>query len=898
MGKRRDYIIVGAILAIGWSFWLQRMGVNDYDDMLSNELIFARQDVATLLFRIPWPDQSPLYFLFLHAIRRVGESAFALQFVNAVLLTITLVATYLFGLAFSGSRVVAAAAILFGAISPTSLWLVRNGRMYSLQVLFSVLASLFIVRYLERRRRRDLVAFALLSTLNVYTHFVGFLITALLFVPLIADAVLESRRPKLARSGRASRTLVSIALTAIGTLVLVFPQVLRFVSLVGRGAPVRPEVSLPALSPRFLNRVSWFWFVNADWGSLRPADQMATAVYVGSIAVLAVVGLAAVRRRIGLTAALWILLPLVGVGLSAARMDVRDRYFVWTLPLLWIAVATGGFGTLPSNRLKGAGADIARGVRAALVVAVASGSLWLLWNKLPERYAEWTKLMTGLGEIYTPSMMVYMPPSSPIGTPRLLAAQLNLPPGLQDIGDLSPDTHEQFLNEVQHGQDFVFLLYGNADNDEMRWRVHHLEEQQYRRAVIPVFGASAQIFTRSDVNGFAREQRLAPGSSPETIAAWARRQLQDRPTASSNSPRLADAVVARIGADGVVRQGRLFISQHGEHGSWRLGPQEWDAVEDARTSSGGVEQKMIAAHPASGSVLVVAFPTRTMRKSLEVSYGIADTGLVFRRGANVNFELYVNGERKLDATCPNTPGWKALTVDTAALDGQPGDVAMLITTADDASRHFAFRLDPSAQPAMRLTGGAQGSGPVVLTGGRRLSEAADRLRVYRADGDRRIDAQRDGRTYSAGDMHEATDSEGDGAVRRTWALGPLLWDAVGVTRQRSGGTGGDGLWAHPRDGTTLVVEAPVVKMGELLRGQFGFTDFAVASAKAAGVTAPVKFKVSIDGGVAFEQDATRTAGWTGLAIPVRGPDREHSLRIEISSAKDSWAHFVFDLWSN
>jgi hypothetical protein len=70
------------------------MGVNDHDDMLSNELIFAREGVASLLFRIPWPDQSPLYFLFLHVIRWIGESAFVLQFVNAVLLTMTLLATY------------------------------------------------------------------------------------------------------------------------------------------------------------------------------------------------------------------------------------------------------------------------------------------------------------------------------------------------------------------------------------------------------------------------------------------------------------------------------------------------------------------------------------------------------------------------------------------------------------------------------------------------------------------------------------------------------------------------------------------------------------------------------------------------------------------------------------
>jgi hypothetical protein len=899
MARRRDYAIVIVILAIGWTFWLQRMGVNDHDDMLSNELIFARGDVMSLLFRNPWPDQSPLYFLFLHVVRAIGESAFAIQLVNAVLLTMTLVATYMFGLAFSRSRAVAGAAIFWGAVSPTSLWLVRNGRMYSLQILFSVIASLFVLRYLDRRRPRDLVVLTLISVLNIYSHFVGFLITVLLFVPLIVSASLEAFRLKSEASVNAWDPLRPLALAAIGVAVLAFPQIVRFASLVGQGVQAaRADISLPPLSSQFLGRIGWFWFVNADWGSLGRAGQVVTAVYVGSIVALAVGGLTAVGRRVGLAAALWILFPLVGIGLTAARMDVRDRYFVWTLPLLWIAVATGGFGAMPSRRITGAAAEIARGVRAALVIAIAAGSLWLLWNKLPERYAEWTKLMEGLEEIYRPSMRVYMPPGSSPGTPRLLARQLNLPAGLQDIRDLSADTHAQFLTEVDRGQDFVFLLYATYDNAEMQWRIRYLEERNYQKTVLPVFAASAQIFTRGDVDGFWQDQRLAPNPSPETIVAWARSQLHDRSRGSGGAVSLADAVVARVHPDGVVRKGRLFISQHGEDGSWKLGPQEWDGVQDARTSSGRVERKVIAAHPATGSVLVVALPALKMKKSLELWYGIADTGLMFRSGADVNVSFYVSGEKKFDVSCPNTPGWKVLAADTASLEGRATDVVMLITTANDTARHFAFRLEPSSQPAMRSLSAARGSGPVELGGGRTLADAADRLRVYRLEGERRIDAQSDGRTYSAAEMHEATGSGGEGSVRRVWALGPFLWDSVGVTRQTSGGDALDGLWAHPRTGTTLVVEAPAVKMGALLRGYLGFTDFSVDQAQGVGVRAPVSFKLSIDNRPAFESDVARTAGWTRLAIPIGGTPREHSLRIEISCAIDSWAHFIFDLSSD
>jgi hypothetical protein len=900
MAGRRDYSLVIAILAVGWVFWLHRMGVNDHDDMLSNELIFARQSVATIVFHNPWPDQSPLYFLVLHAVRNIGESAYALQFLNAVLLTMTLTATYMFGLEFSGSRMVAGASILFGAISPTSLWLVRSGRMYSLEVFFSVLASLFVLRYLDRRRPRDLVAFAVLSILNVYDHFLGFLITGLLFVPLIVDGWLEVRsRLQTDRSAQAWRPMIPLALAGVGILLFVLPQIVRFVSLVGDGSPVRADLSLPGLSTRFLDRVSWFWFVNADWGPLRRADRVVTALYVGSIAVLTVAGLAAVRRRTGVIAAFWIVLPLLGVGLAAARMDVRDRYFVWTLPLFWIVIATGGFGPLPSSRLRGAGAEVAQGIRAALVLAVAAGSVWLLWNKLPERYSEWTKLMSGVARIYRPSMAVYMPPGSPMGTPRLLGMQMGLAPGLQDIRELSPETHAQFLNEMERAQDFVFLVYGTYENAEMGWRVHYLEEHEYQKAVLPVWGAHAEIFTRGDVDGFWREQRLARDPSPESIVRWARQQLQERPQASSKVPVLAKALVARVRPDGLVHEGHLFVSQHGEDGSWRLGPQEWDAIEEEHTSSGGVEQDMIAAHPAEESVLLVAFPALEMKKSLNLAYGIADSGLAFRSGANVNVSLYVNGVPAIETSCPNTPGWKTLAADTASLEGKATDVVLLITTEKDTSRHFAFRLEPSSQSALRaLNAVSHDSGPVVITGGRTLKDDVERLQVYRLEGDRRIDAQSDGHTYAAADMHEAPGPAGEGAVRRRWAMGPFFWDSVGVTRQRSGGAVRDGLWAHPRNGTTLVIETSTAKMGELLRGYFGLTDFSVARAVAAGVSAPVRFKVSIDGRSTFENEAARTAGWIDWVVPIGGADHEHNLRIEISCAADSWAHFVFDVWSN
>jgi len=126
----------------------------------------------------------------------------------------------------------------------------------------------------------------------------------------------------------------------------------------------------------------------------------------------------------------------------------------------------------------------------------------------------------------------------------------------------------------------------------------------------------------------------------------------------------------------------------------------------------------------------------------------------------------------------------------------------------------------------------------------------------------------------------------------------LLWDAVGLTRQPSGGVQRDGLWAHPRDGTTLVIDAPRTVTGTVLRGYFGVTDFSAAWAARGRVTAPVQFRISLDGQLVLEREATRAPGWRAFAVPIPEGAGERSLRIEIASATDKWAHFVFDLWSD
>jgi hypothetical protein len=892
--RLRHSAVVILVIMVGWTFWLQRIGVNDHDDAAANEILFARKPVTTIVLHNRWPDQSPLYFLVLHITRRLGESPRAIELLNGLLLTMTLTATYGLGRAFSDSIMVARGAVFLGAVSPTSLWFVRNGRMYSIQALLTVLSLICLFTYLERRRWRELVAFAIVCVLNIYTHFIGFLITAVLIIPLIVDGWIEARRARTRGDRESWELLRQTALVGLAIVLAAIPQLLRFVSLLSGGIPRRPGLSAPVLSRAFFDRVTWFWFINADWGRLALAGSVVTTAFLGAIGTLAAIGLMAARRRHGAIAALCIVLPLVGLGLAAGHVDVRTRYFVWLLPLLWVAVAAGAVGALPDRLKADAGAGVAQGIRSALAVVVVAGSLWLLWHKVPERYAQWTKLMMGVEQIFRPSMVVYMPPGPPVATPQLLASYRGLVSGLADIRPLGSETRTQFLTEVEHARDFVFLAQWSFENEELAWRVRYLAEQKYQRMVFPVWGARAEIFTRGEMDGLSRTQRLDGDPSPGGIVSWTRRRLQEKRSAATAAPLIGEAVVATIDDAGGLREGRVFTSQHGENGSWRLSPNEWDVVEHTRAASGAVERDVIDAHPTADGVLVAAFPAVKMKPSVSLTYGIVDSGSRFGSGADVNVMLYVNGVKKADAICPNTPGWNELIVDTAALQGTPADIVLLMRTSKERS-HFAFDVATSSR-VITTPIHEDAAGAVVLLGGPTLKDGIDRFRVYRTSDAPAIGARHVLDDRSAADMHEAAGPDNEGAVSTRWVLGPILWDAVGTTRQRSGGEARNGLWAHPRNGTTLVIDAPVARLGHLLRGYFGFTDLALGKAVELGVTAPVRMKILLDGKPLILNEAPRVRGWRSFAVPIPAAQAVRRVQIEIECATDSWAHFIFDLW--
>jgi hypothetical protein len=246
------------------------------------------------------------------------------------------------------------------------------------------------------------------------------------------------------------------------------------------------------------------------------------------------------------------------------------------------------------------GARRRRARRAALVAAVMGGSLWLLWQKLPERRAEGTKLMTALAQVYRPSMKVYMPPSSGMGIPRWIALDRGLPGGLQDVRDLSAGTRPQFLQEVERGEDFVFLLFVEPANDEMRgaWSIP--------RARLPKGGHFRAAASASDSRGRTLSDGRRTRSRRRFVARGDRRVGARSPSATRQSDgrrRSRMRSVARV--DSTAASGSVACSPasmaSGAHG----GSAPTTGMPSRRRGCRArVDQNVVAARPMAGSCFV------------------------------------------------------------------------------------------------------------------------------------------------------------------------------------------------------------------------------------------------------------------------------------------------------
>ncbi len=156
-------------------------------------------------------NQMPSYYLFTWFLGRWGDDAILLRLPALVAGVLTVLAVYLLGNRLFGYRAGAVASLLM-ALMPFAVWYSQEARNYSFLMLLTTLQMYFAHRAVVEGRAADWLALSLITTADLYTHYLALVSTAAmaLYVGLFLVARL------LGTSAGWTRTGIALALVLLG----------------------------------------------------------------------------------------------------------------------------------------------------------------------------------------------------------------------------------------------------------------------------------------------------------------------------------------------------------------------------------------------------------------------------------------------------------------------------------------------------------------------------------------------------------------------------------------------------------------------------------------------------------------------------------------------------------
>ncbi|MGQ9625411.1 MAG: glycosyltransferase family 39 protein, partial [Anaerolineae bacterium] len=170
------FLIVLLLIALGLrlyrldhqSFWI--------DEITTAER--ASQVVPEILKALP-PDQSPLYYVFMHFwLALAGRSDFALRFPSALFSVLAMALLYrLMSLLFG--RGVALVTAFIAVINPFQEWYAQEARNYTLLLCFILASLLFFVLALRHGKPQFWLGYCLTTLCGIYTHYFAALVMIL-----------------------------------------------------------------------------------------------------------------------------------------------------------------------------------------------------------------------------------------------------------------------------------------------------------------------------------------------------------------------------------------------------------------------------------------------------------------------------------------------------------------------------------------------------------------------------------------------------------------------------------------------------------------------------------------------------------------------------------------------
>ncbi|MGH9387706.1 MAG: glycosyltransferase family 39 protein [Vicinamibacterales bacterium] len=240
---RLPLTVLCVLMTLGAALRLYQLDTGLWYDEIVTVIVSVRPTLVEITTHFPGNNSHPLYSVCAHiSVALFGESPWTVRLPSVLSGVAAIPAVYLVGTAvatrFEG---LLAASIL--TVSYHHIWFSQNARGYTMLLLFVLLSTYFLLRWLSGGRSSNLVAYAVVSALGSYTH--------LTMVPIVvthsAVCVLElfRRRASVSARGDWARALAAFSGAGVITILLYSPMLVDVQQFFTTETVASSEVATP-----------------------------------------------------------------------------------------------------------------------------------------------------------------------------------------------------------------------------------------------------------------------------------------------------------------------------------------------------------------------------------------------------------------------------------------------------------------------------------------------------------------------------------------------------------------------------------------------------------------------------------------------------------------------------
>ncbi len=432
-----------------------------HDSLWFDEELTRQTATAGFAAALAVRDHVPLlYWLTTVALRLLPEHEVTLRLVSALagVLAVPLLVALGRAVRLPGTGLWAA---LLLAVSPFHIRYSQEARHYALLLLFGLLATVLLLRALERDRRRYWLAYGIAAALALLTHYSAWLLL-LAQGALIAGRLLG--RPRGGRRGALARLAPAAAVVGLALLLLA----------PGAAEAIRANTAAAAGTTAAASLGVWLRALWLEFGFFRPGPAL-------GLGLLAAVGALVLARQRPAAAALLAVSAVVPVLLIQALGISRfalPKYVIYLLPIYLFAAGAGVDALLRRWSLVVGGATAAgqRRVAAAGSFALVVVVLLVAWPAVAAEYEQmvhdWRGAADALGLAAPGDVVLAVALDTGDGFNAAgVMAPVYLDPGfrLLDGNHLTTGELEPLVGQDGRVSALVLNLYGPVTVSDGRW---------------------------------------------------------------------------------------------------------------------------------------------------------------------------------------------------------------------------------------------------------------------------------------------------------------------------------------------------------------------------------------------------------------------------------------------